>query len=120
MVTRGTLLPLLVLVYPLVVLVFPLAVLICPLVVLVCSLVVSAYPLVVLVVISVCLFITDQKLLGGMSFIKRFLIKCVCIQMFMTRYLLLKISENKKKLGVPDTYYISNDCTNFKKFMKIH
>ena len=55
MVTRSTLLSLVVLVYLLVRL-------ICPLVVLVCPLVVSICPLVVLVVLSVGLFITDRLL----------------------------------------------------------
>ena len=54
LVTRSTLLPLVVLIYPLVVLV-------CPLIVLVCLLVVSVCPLVVMVVQFVALFITNPE-----------------------------------------------------------
>ena len=60
--------PLVVLIFPLAVLIFPHVVLVCPLVVLICLLVVSVCtfvisvcPLVVLVLISVGLFMTDQK-----------------------------------------------------------
>ena len=79
LVTRNTLLALVVLSFPFVVLVYPPVVLVytlvvlvcpfvcsivvsvCPLVVLVCPLEVSACPLVVLVVLSIGLFITDQN-----------------------------------------------------------
>ena len=60
MVTRSTLLPLVVLVYPLVVLVCPLVVLVCPLVALVYPFLGLLCPLVVIEVLSVNLFITDQ------------------------------------------------------------
>ena len=56
LVTRSTLLPLVVLIYSLVVLIWPPVVLVYSLVLLVCSFV---CPLVVLVVLSVGLFITD-------------------------------------------------------------
>ena len=68
LVTRNTLLALVVLIFPIVVLVYPLAIFVCPLVVFVCPLVVpvcplvvSVCPLVVLVVLSVGHFITDLK-----------------------------------------------------------
>ena len=65
LVTRNTLLALVVLSFPFVVLGYPPVVLVYPLVVLacqfVCPLVVSVCPLVVLVMLSVGLFITDQN-----------------------------------------------------------